>query len=69
MESELYPRCVPKPRHAPYANVTMDEAFSLFGIGVSAITQVMQAIDTQPHASRRFQHDGGNVSRRPMDAT
>jgi hypothetical protein len=36
----------------PNVNVTQDEAFSLLGIGISAITQVMQAIETQPHASK-----------------
>jgi hypothetical protein len=36
----------------PNVNVTQDEAFSLLGIGISAITQVMQAIDTQPHAKK-----------------
>jgi hypothetical protein len=36
----------------PNENVTEDEAFSLFGIGMSAITQVMQAIETQPHADK-----------------
>jgi hypothetical protein len=36
----------------PNVNVTRDEAFSLLGIGISAITQVMQAIDTQPHAKK-----------------
>lgn len=36
----------------PNENVTADEAFSLFGIGVSAITQVMQEIKKQPHADQ-----------------
>ena len=36
----------------PNVNVTEDEAFSLFGIGISAITQTMQAIETQPHAKK-----------------
>lgn len=40
------------PVMRPNENVTADEAFSLFGIGVSSITQVMQAIETQPYAAK-----------------
>jgi hypothetical protein len=36
----------------PNEDVTDDEAFNLFGIGTSAITQVMLAIETQPHADK-----------------
>jgi hypothetical protein len=36
----------------PNVNVTADEAFSLLGIGFSSITQVMQAIETQPFAAK-----------------
>jgi hypothetical protein len=36
----------------PNENMTSDQAFSLLGIGYSAITQVMQAIETQPHAEK-----------------
>jgi hypothetical protein len=36
----------------PNVNITKDDAFSLLGIGISAITQVMQAIETQPHANK-----------------
>jgi hypothetical protein len=47
----------------PNENVTDDQAFSLFGAGMSLITQVMQAIETQPHAEKALaekavvQHD------------
>jgi len=34
----------------PNVNVSADEAFTLFGIGFSAITQVMEAIGPQPYA-------------------
>jgi hypothetical protein len=36
----------------PNENVSADAAFTLFGIGFSAITQVLQAIETQPHAAK-----------------
>lgn len=36
----------------PNVNVSRDEAFSLLGIGISAITQTMQEIQTQPHAKK-----------------
>ena len=36
----------------PDENVTADKAFSLLGIAYSAITQVMQAIELQPHAKK-----------------
>ena len=36
----------------PNENVTADQAFSLLGIGYSAITQVMQAIEAQPYAEK-----------------
>ncbi len=36
----------------PNVNVTSDEAFILLGIGFSSITQVMQAIETQPYAAK-----------------
>ena len=38
----------------PNVNVTPDEAFGLFGIGISAITQIMQAIKFQPYADKAF---------------
>ena len=36
----------------PNVNVSAEEAFTLFGIGFSAVTQVMQAIASQPHADK-----------------
>lgn len=36
----------------PNVNVSAEEAFTLFGIGFSAITQVMQAIVPQPYAKK-----------------
>jgi hypothetical protein len=36
----------------PNVNVKPDEAFGLFGIGISAITQIMQAIESQPYAAK-----------------
>lgn len=36
----------------PSENVPEEEAFSLFGIGIGAMTQLMQAIETQPHADK-----------------
>ena len=36
----------------PNVNVSQDDAFSLLGIGISAITQIMQAIETQPYADK-----------------
>lgn len=36
----------------PDVNVTTDEAFSLLGIGFSSISQVMQAIESQPYADK-----------------
>ena len=35
----------------PNVNVSPDAAFTLFGIGFSAITQVLQALLSQPHAA------------------
>jgi hypothetical protein len=35
----------------PNVNVSADTAFALFGIGFSAITQVLEAIGSQPHAT------------------
>lgn len=36
----------------PNVNVTADEAFSLLGIGFSAIAQVMKAAESQPYAAK-----------------